>query len=170
LSDTLVLNSDALPVSYLPLSTISWQEAIKYMLLEKVNVIDWYDNWIVRSVSWSIPVPAVIMFKDYFKPKNYVRFSRSNVYLRDSYTCLYCNRSIDKNNCTLDHVLPISKGGKTTFENTVTSCNRCNAAKGNSTKLKPKIMPYRPSYFELVNKRKLFSFNIRHKSWQMFLT
>ena len=69
MSDTLVLNADGLPVSYLPLSTIDWQEAIKYMVLDKADVLSWHDNWIVRSARWETPVPSVIMLRDYMKPK-----------------------------------------------------------------------------------------------------
>ena len=84
---TLVLNADGLPVSYLPLSTIGWQEAIKYMVLEKARVLAWHDDWIVRSASWETPVPSVIMLTDYMKIKSAVRFSRANVYLRDDGIC-----------------------------------------------------------------------------------
>ena len=60
---TLVLNTDGIPVSMLPLSVIPWQESIKYMCLDKAHVLEWYDNWIVHSVNWSTQVPAVIMLK-----------------------------------------------------------------------------------------------------------
>lgn len=170
MSDTLVLNADGIPISYLPLSVIDWQESIRYMVLEKAHVINWHDNWIVRSSNWSTPVPAVIMLKEYMKPKQTVRFSRGNVYLRDLYKCSYCDKILQKKDCTLDHVLPISKGGKTSFENTVTSCGPCNASKGNNHKIKPKVKPYKPSYYELVNKRKQFPFIPRHESWREFLS
>ena len=52
MSDVLVLNADAQPVSYLPLSAIQWKEAITYMCLDKVTVLDWYDDWVVRSAHW----------------------------------------------------------------------------------------------------------------------
>ena len=48
---TLVLNADAQPVSLLPLSIVGWQEAIRYLVLDKVTVMDWYDDWIVRSAN-----------------------------------------------------------------------------------------------------------------------
>jgi 5-methylcytosine-specific restriction endonuclease McrA len=90
MADTLVLNADGLPVSVLPLSTINWQESIKYMVLEKAVVLHWHDNWIVRSARWETPVPSVIILRDYMKIKTTVRFSRSNVYLRDNGQCQYC--------------------------------------------------------------------------------
>lgn len=169
MADCLVLNADGAPVNYLPLSTIDWQEAIRYMVLEKANVLEWHEDWIVRSARWETPVPAVIMLKDYMKPKTAVRFSKSNVFLRDRYVCQYCSYKLEKRDCTLDHVLPTSHGGKTTFENTVTACSPCNASKGNNSKIKPKVKPYKPDFWELVSKRKAFPFNLRHETWKSYI-
>lgn len=169
MSDTLLLNSDAQPVSWLPLSTLTWQDAIKYMVLDKARVLDWHDGWIVHSASWETPVPSVMMLTEYMKPKTSVRFSKSNVFLRDQYTCAYCSSKLEKKDCTLDHVLPSSLGGKTTFENTVTACGKCNAGKGNDKRIKPKYKPQKPDFWELVSKRKKMPFQIRHESWLPYL-
>ena len=169
MSDCLVLNADGAPISFLPISTIDWQEAIKYMVLDKAHVLVWHDDWIVRSARWETPVPSVIILKEYMKAKTTVRFSKSNVFLRDLYTCLYCEAVLQKKDCTLDHVQPVSKGGKTTFENTVTACATCNANKGASTKYKPKYKPYKPDFYELVNKRKRLPFQVRHDAWLEYL-
>lgn len=167
---TLVLNADGLPVSYLPLSTIGWQEAIKYMVLEKARVLAWHDDWIVRSASWETPVPSVIMLTEYMKSKHTVRFSRANVYLRDEGTCQYCAKPVDKKESTLDHVHPVSRGGKTTWDNTVTACAPCNSNKSDKTKgWKPLRAPYKPDYYELVNKRKKEPFHLAHPSWAEFM-
>jgi 5-methylcytosine-specific restriction endonuclease McrA len=165
MSDTLLLNSDAQPVSFLPLSTLTWQDAIKYMVLDKARVLAWHDGWIVHSASWETPVPSVMMLTEYMKPKSTIRYSKSNVFLRDNYTCAYCGDRLEKRECTLDHILPTSHGGKTTFENTVCSCGPCNANKGNNKKIVPKFKPHKPDFWELVNKRKKMEFQVKHSVW-----
>jgi 5-methylcytosine-specific restriction endonuclease McrA len=169
MSDTLLLNADAQPVSYLPLSTLCWQDAIKYMVLEKGRVLEWHDDWIVRSARWETRVPSIIMLTEYMKPKHTVRFSKSNVFLRDSFVCQYCGDHLDKRDCTLDHVLPVSHGGKSTFENSTTSCGPCNAGKGANKKIKPKHKPHKPDFWELVNKRKAMGFQVRHEVWMDYI-
>lgn len=170
MSDTLLLNADGAPVSFLPLSVINWQEAIKYMVLDKATVLSFYDNWTVHSATWETQVPSVLILKEYMKPKMSVRFSKGNVFLRDGYHCAYCNAFLQKKDCTLDHVLPSSHGGKTTFENCVTACGTCNASKGNNKKIRPKFKPHKPDFYELVNKRKKLPFNVRNEEWLEYLT
>jgi len=170
MADTLVLNADGLPVSVLPLSVIPWQESIKYMCLAKAEVLLWHENWVVRSARWETQVPSVIMLREYMKSKNAVRFSRSNVYLRDGGHCQYCGTHIERKDATLDHVMPVSKGGKTTWDNCVTACGPCNADKADKTHThKPKVKPYKPDYYELVNKRKKLPFHVRHDEWLQFI-
>jgi 5-methylcytosine-specific restriction endonuclease McrA len=169
MADTLLLNSDAQPVSWLPLSTLTWQDAIKYMVLDKARVLEYHDDWIVHSATWETPVPSIMMLTEYMKPKTGVRFSKSNVFLRDSYKCAYCGDQLEKRGCTLDHVLPSSHGGKTTFENTVTSCGPCNANKGNDKRIKPKFKPHKPDYWELVNRRKQMEFHVRDPRWNDYI-
>lgn len=169
MADTLLLNSDAQPVSWLPLSTLTWQDAIKYMVLDKARVLEYHDDWIVHSATWETPVPSIMMLTEYMKPKTGVRFSKSNVFLRDAYKCAYCGDQLEKRGCTLDHVLPSSHGGKTTFENTVTACGPCNANKGNNHKIKPKFKPHKPDYWELVNRRKKMEFHVRDPRWYDYI-
>lgn len=169
MSDTLVLNADGSPVSFLPLSTIPWQESIKYMVLEKATVLAWHDNWVVHSAYWETPVPSVIILKEYMKAKTTVRFSRANVYLRDNGTCQYCYDPVTRQEATLDHVIPTSRGGKTTWENTCTACGPCNANKADKLGLKPRVLPKKPSYYDLVNKRKKMPFHVAHEAWLEFL-
>lgn len=167
--DTLVLNADGQPVSLLPPSTIQWKEAITFLWLEKVNVLEWYDDWIVRSSTWETRVPAVVMLKQMYRRRRNPRFSKYNVHLRDMFVCQYCNSQFPQKELTLDHVQPISLGGKTSWNNIVSACNPCNSRKSNKTNIRPKNEPYQPSYYELVNKRKQLEFNIKHPSWRNWL-
>jgi len=165
----LLLNADANPVSMLPLSVISWEDSIRYMVLEKARVLEWHEDWIVRSERWSTRVPAVMMLVEYQRPKFTVRFSKQNVFLRDSYHCQYCGVVVNRRTATLDHVLPISHGGKSTWENCTTACSDCNSRKGNNKKIKPKSVPSKPSYYQLVDKRKKLEWDLGHPSWRDYL-
>ena len=169
MADVLMLNADAQPVSYLPLSVIQWKEAIMYMYHDKCDVLEWYDDWTVHSPSWETRVPAVIMLKDYVRQKTRVRFSKSNVYLRDQYLSLYCSCGVNRKTATMDHVLPLSKGGKTNWENIVTACQTCNGKKADRLLMKPNYKPYKPGYWELVRKRKQLPFEMKHHSWNQWI-
>jgi 5-methylcytosine-specific restriction endonuclease McrA len=139
------------------------------MVLDKARVLEYHDDWIVHSANWETPVPSIMMLTEYMKPKTGIRFSKSNVFLRDSYTCQYCGTKLEKNKCTLDHVLPTSHGGKTTFDNSTTACGPCNASKGADKRIKPRNKPYKPDYWELVNKRKQMSFHVKDPRWYDYI-
>lgn len=165
----LILNADAAPVSVLPLSTISWEEAIRYLVTDKATVLEWYDDWIVHSERWETRVPAVMILKEYQKKKTGIRYSKHNVFLRDEYTCQYCGTDVNRKTATLDHVVPSSHGGKSTWENATTACGPCNASKGNNKKIVPKVKPYRPTYFQLAEKRKRMHWDYQHPSWADYI-
>ena len=78
MSDTLLLNADGAPLSITPLSTLTWQESIKLIWLDKINVLDWHDDWEVHSPNHTMKVPAVIAIRDYNKSAGDVNFSRKN--------------------------------------------------------------------------------------------
>lgn len=169
MSDVLILNADAQPLSYLPLSAIQWKEAITYLWLDKVVVLDWYDDWIVRSASWETKVPAVMMLKEHQRKRRKPRFGKTNLYIRDLYTCQYCEATQVRKELTLDHVLPLSRGGKTNWENIVAACKTCNNRKGDATTMKPRRVPYAPDYYDLVNKRKQMDVAVKHPSWHAYI-
>jgi len=88
----------------------------------------------VRTVSLLIRVPEIIVLSTYDAiPRKEVPFTRKNLYKRDGYTCQYCGRRMPSEELSIDHVLPKSKGGHTTWTNCVLSCIRCNVRKGNRT-------------------------------------
>jgi 5-methylcytosine-specific restriction endonuclease McrA len=166
---TLVLNADAQPATLLPLSVVDWQEAIRYIVLDKVSVMSWYDDWIVRSARWETRVPAVIMLKEYQKPKATVRLTKRNIFLRDHYACQFCGVAVTDQTATLDHVQPVSQGGKSTWINLATACKPCNYRKANHTKMKPVRAPYKPDFWELVDKRRQRGYTMAHPSWADYL-
>ena len=85
MSATLILNANWQPLSWLPLSVIDWQQAIKLQFMDKIKIIEYYDNWEVHSPSMTLKVPALAVTKDFHAFKRGVRFSRTNMYLRDLY-------------------------------------------------------------------------------------
>jgi 5-methylcytosine-specific restriction endonuclease McrA len=170
MSDGLVLNADGKPYSILPLSTITWQESIKYMVTDRVTVLEWYDDWVVSSMNWETKVPAVVIVKSYIKKNLKVRLSKYNIFLRDQFTCQYCNvLQPSRAKCTIDHVMPISKGGKNSWENMCTACGPCNVAKGDRLRPLPKRTPYHPTYYDLINNKELLQLKIRHNSWHAYI-
>lgn len=169
MSDTLVLNADYRPLSYLPLSTIPWQQAVKLSFLDRIKILETYDDWEVHSPSTTIRVPALAITKEYMKYKRSVRFSRRNLYLRDLYQCQYCGETFDNHDLTIDHVIPVSKGGKTTWDNCVAACGECNRKKGNRHLL-PRRLPFKPEYWHLIgNNSPHLAFNVKHESWKPYL-
>ena len=166
MSDTLVLAPDFQPVNFVPLSTISWQSAVKLYFLEKIQVIEWYDDWNIHSSNLTMHVPAVVVTKSSFRRQKAgkMKFNRHNLFLRDLFTCQYCNDTFPGKHLTIDHVIPISKGGRTDWENCVTSCYQCNSKK--SDKLwKPAKQPFSPDYWKLANSVRRSYQHIRHPSW-----
>ena len=121
-----MLNADYRPLSYYPLSLWSWQDTIKAVFLERVNILEEYDR-VVRSARFEMRLPSVVSLKTYIKPARHPAFTRFNVFLRDAFECQYCG---DPKELTFDHVVPRSRGGRTTWENVVTACSPCNLAKG----------------------------------------
>lgn len=164
----LLLNSNMTPISVLPLSIINWQHAIKLMFLGRITVLESYEDHVARSANLSIYYPAVAMSHKYFDRERNVRFSRTNVYLRDLYQCQYCLDTFDYDELTLDHMIPRANGGRITWENAVTACKACNHKKG--TKLwKPARMPYKPDYYQLFAKWRNRAVHIEHPSWVDYL-
>lgn len=116
-----------------PHKIIPWQTAILMNFLGKVEVLEEYEE-VVRSPSISLRTPAVVRLK---RPtgahKRPVRFCRTNVFARDGFSCQYCGVKKGMRELNYDHVVPRVMGGKTIWENIVTSCYDCNGKKKGRT-------------------------------------
>jgi 5-methylcytosine-specific restriction endonuclease McrA len=165
----LVLNADYRPLSYYPLSLWAWQDAIKAIFLERVNVLSEYERF-VRSPTFEMKLPSVVCLKTYVKPSRNPAFTRFNVFLRDRFSCQYCGTRDD---LTFDHVTPRSRGGQTTWENVVAACSPCNLKKGGAMPddcgMWPAQAPFQPTVHDLHQNGRAFPPNYLHESWLDFL-
>ena len=122
-----------LDASYRPIKQISWQKAMILFFQDKIEVIREYDDTWINSPSQKFKLPSVIRLINYiFKLPWGIKLTRTNIFVRDRGKCQYCDKKLSKGRFTIDHVIPRSKGGKTVWENLVTSCARCNTRKGDS--------------------------------------
>ena len=132
-----------------PVDVVSWMRAMQLLVTGKAEVVEEYDDVEIRSAhqSWKLPsVLRKVCSKFRYRPRK-AKFSRRNIMARDNDCCQYCPAKTD---LTLDHVLPTSQGGKTTWENVVTACFDCNQMKGGRTPeqagMKLKKLPIRPKH------------------------
>jgi len=167
-----------MPLSSVPLSVITWQVAMRLLFLDKVKVLKSYDHWVVHSQHLEMHVPSVVIMTEHVKWSKTLKYSRSNVYLRDNFTCQLqttsrCRDRAGKGSklldLTLDHVIPRSLGGKTNWLNVCTSCKPCNSDKGSDEKIVPKKAPYKPTYYEILAKRKTLPIQIRDEHWKFYI-
>ncbi|MCP1336301.1 HNH endonuclease [Futiania mangrovi] len=165
----LVLNADFRPLSYFPLSLWSWQDAVKAVFLDRVNIVSEYETTI-RSPSFAMRLPSVVSLKEYVRPAEHPAFTRFNVFLRDGFSCQYCGSVED---LTFDHLIPRSRGGRTTWDNVVAACAPCNLRKGNHLAqecgMLPRQWPFEPNIHQLQKNGRRFPPNYLHESWIDYL-
>jgi 5-methylcytosine-specific restriction endonuclease McrA len=182
-SSVLVLNR-----SYLPVHVTSARRAftllyqgIARVVNEQYQTFD-FEAWSQLAVARDaeavgtpggrIRIPRVIVLIAFDRlPKRHVRFSRINLMARDGFQCQYCGRRPHRAELNLDHVVPRSLGGRSTWENVVTSCVDCNRRKGGRTPrqahLKLLRRPERPRWTPLAN---LMWSSVRYQEWRPFLS
>lgn len=122
-------------MDYSFLGVCDWKDAICAVYSNKVIVEESYDE-LVRSATLEMRVPAVIRLRKYvrvlYEKIGSVSYTKRNVHLRDAYLCQYCAKKC-KNEATIDHIVPESRGGVDSWENTVTCCKSCNLKKGSQS-------------------------------------
>jgi hypothetical protein len=164
---TLLLSS-----SYQVLNFITEKKVIKLLVKEKIETINEYDDYIVWT-SGKIRHPSVVRLKNSFS-RNYSKtgFSRNVLIKRDRKTCQYCGEVLISSQITIDHIIPRSLGGSTSFSNCVVCCKLCNSVKGNKIPehagmvlLRKPMLPSFSDYNSYVNKDE----NDWHNSWDDYL-
>ncbi len=180
-SKTLVLNR-----SFLPIHITSVRRACVLLYQGVARAVDSeyqtfdFAAWCARDpgperiglVNGSMPVPRVILLVSYDRvPRRHVRFTRHNVYARDRDTCQYCARRLPRSELNLDHVVPRSQGGQSTWDNVVCSCHPCNRRKGGRTPEQSGIRllrkPTRPAWTPFLGDA--FG-QTRYHEWRPFLS
>lgn len=166
-SNVLVLNKSFLPVQ---ITTVRRAFCLLYAGIAKAvnsqyETFD-YESWHHLSIERNdetiglvdrvIKIPRVILLTAYDRvPKRRVRFSRHNIFARDKNTCQYCGKKFPRLDLNLDHVIPRSQGGTSTWENVVCSCHQCNRKKGGKTPEQARIkmisQPKRPAWTPPLN-------------------
>lgn len=158
-----------------------YQEVARIVAPEDYSTYD-FEGWIeacqaakegrrIQAASFTFCVPEVIVlsgFNGRFTKE--VRFSRRNIFERDENTCQYCGRKRDRSELTLDHVVPRSRGGTSTWTNIVVACIRCNMRKGDRllTELNMKLLrrPVKPAWATRVGVKLGRAYK---PSWERFL-
>ena len=143
---------------YMPLMHCDVRRAMTLVYLKKAEIVKESGRF-MRTVSERYTIPRVIRLVSKlmkrFTPK--VAYSRKNVHIRDNHTCQYCGA---REQLTLDHVMPVSRGGTSTWENVVTACSPCNSRKGSKTPAEANMplhkAPIKPSMLLKVDWNDIF--------------
>lgn len=145
----------------------TWREVSEF---RAKNFREEEDDW-VRTSNSEIQVPRVIRLTGYEKiPKQSVKFNRRNIFARDNNQCQYCGKKFATSELSLDHIVPRSQGGGSSWENVVCACIKCNVRKGGRTPKQAHMglirKPEKPKRSPLLN-MKLTS--KKYQSWKTFL-
>src|SRR5262245_12435390 len=147
----------------------SWREISEFRLKNFLHHEE-DDDW-VRTATTQIQVPRVIRLLEYEKiPRHAVKFNRRNIFARDNNQCQYCGKRYPTSELSLDHVVPRSQGGQSTWENIVCACIDCNVRKGGRTPKQAHLSlirkPEKPKRSPLLNLKLTSN---KYRSWKTFL-
>jgi 5-methylcytosine-specific restriction endonuclease McrA len=179
---TLVLNRHWQPVNVATVAralVLVWNESARVVDPSDFQLYGWADwsrlrvrsgELYIQAVRQQVRVPEVIVLARYEKlPESAVAFSRRNIFKRDHYTCQYCGAQPGSEELTIDHVVPRSQGGTSTWDNCVLSCLSCNKRKADRTPAQAGIVlrraPVRPKWKPLYARH-----SVRIESWQKFIS
>lgn len=149
MSGVVVLNAD-----YSYLNSVSWKRAIRLIVKGKAESLKDSTREVITTGGKKILVPALMRLIKIVRNvyRNRVPFSKKNIHIRDGGKCMYCGVTGER--LTIDHVIPRSKGGKTSWDNCVASCKKCNATKADRTPSEAKMSlikrPYQPTINEFL--------------------
>lgn len=141
----LLLNVDYRPARLYPLSTVPWTTLMKWVIKTENRkksdpnaspccvVLEHYPDVWVNAAHAQVQLPAVVRYPYFVKRHGRISLTKLNVFLRDNFTCQYTGRKLSKNELTLDHVIPVSRGGGTTWDNVVACDPDVNFKKANRT-------------------------------------
>jgi 5-methylcytosine-specific restriction endonuclease McrA len=127
--------------TYFPIKVLSWQKAMILWLTGRAEVVDVYEEIDINSPRMTYKLPKVLKLLCRHKSTMKVRFTRLHVFSRDDFTCQYCVKEFSYGELTLDHIVPLSRGGQTSWENVVSACKKCNGRKGNKMPDEAKMYP-----------------------------
>ena len=179
---TLILNRNWQPVNVATVAralVLLWNEAARVVNPETYQLFTWADwsriaprdgDAFIQAVRQRLRVPEVIVLAEYDRlPTAAVSFSRRNVFKRDHWTCQYCGVQPGGEELTIDHVVPRSQGGTSTWDNCVLSCIDCNKRKADHTPLQASMKlrkpPVRPMWKPLYARHAE-----RIESWSKFIS
>ena len=179
---TLILNRNWQPVNVATVAralVLLWNEAARVVDPESYQLFTWADwsrivprdgDAYIQAVRLRLRVPEVIVLAEYDRlPSAAVSFSRRNVFKRDHWSCQYCGVQPGGPELTIDHVLPRSQGGTSTWDNCVLSCIDCNKRKADRTPqqagMKLRKAPVRPTWKPLYARH-----TMRIESWSKFVS
>ena len=157
-----------------PINFVKLHRAVVMLLTDKVDLITSWEGEVVNSSSFKIEAPAIIRLKTYIGGRfGRPRFRRKILFTRDSWTCQYCNIKLGWKIITIDHVIPRCMGGKTTWENCVTACLKCNEKKGHKSLkdcgLSLTTQPKEPKPHHFWNLYNYTNDDVWHPEWTHFL-
>ncbi len=162
----LVLNS-----SFEPINVCAARRAL-ILILKGVAQPEEFSANLLHSARSTLKLPSVIRLLEYRRIPHQTRaLSRKNILMRDRYTCQYCLRTMPSGELTLDHVMPRSRKGETTWENLVACCHTCNNRKGNRTPEEAGMKLFKqPKPFSLHTSRHLMRLLGRSdEKWRKYL-